>query len=91
MCNSVLVRCMARLRLQRPRAIGIPILLLLAGALLLLIAYDAHRHGRLFALRYGVPSWLNPVEGYIVGLMLIVGAVYAIVRKSLGHSREPRG
>jgi hypothetical protein len=82
---------MARMRLQRPRGIGIPLLVLLAGIALLLIAYDAHRNGRLFALRLGVPPWLNPVGGYVVGLMLIVGAVYAIVRKSLGHSREPRG
>jgi len=81
---------MARFGLQRPRGIGIPILLLLAGVILLLIAYDADRNGRLFALRYGVPPWLNPVEGYVISLMLIVGAAFAIVRKSLVHSREPR-
>jgi hypothetical protein len=81
---------MVRLRLQRPRGIGIPILLLLAGMALLLIAYDSDQHGRLFALRQWVPPWLQPVEGYVIGLMLIVGALYAIVRKSLVHSREPR-
>jgi hypothetical protein len=73
---------MARFRLQRPWGIGIPILLLLAGVILVLIAYDADRNSRLFALRHGVPPWLNPVEGYVIGVMLIVGAIYAIIRRS---------
>jgi hypothetical protein len=50
--------------------------------MLLLIAYDADQNGRLFALRHDVLPWLRPVEGYVMGSMLVVGALCAIVRKS---------
>jgi hypothetical protein len=67
--------------MRRPKRIGLPVFFLLVGVLLLLIAYDADRNGQLFAMRHGVLPWLRPAEGYVMGSMLIVGALYAIVRK----------
>jgi len=48
--------------------------------MLLLVAYDADRNGRPFTLRHGVLPWLKPLEGYVMGWMLVVGTLYAIVR-----------
>jgi hypothetical protein len=67
--------------MHRPKGIGIPVFFLMVGVMLLLITYDADQNGQLFALRHGVLPWLRPAEGYVMGSMLIVGALYAIVRK----------
>jgi hypothetical protein len=67
--------------MHRPKRIGISIFFLLVGVMVLLIAYDADQHRRPFSLRHGVLPWLTPMEGYVMGSMLIVGALYAIIWK----------
>jgi hypothetical protein len=49
--------------------------------MLLLIAYSADRNNRLFSLRHGITPWVTPTEGYIIGLLLVLGGLYAIIRR----------
>lgn len=77
------------MRIHRPRGIGIPIFSLLVGVIILFIAYQADQNARLFALRLDVRPWLRPVEGYVMGSILVLGALYAIARKSLTAEKPP--
>ena len=60
-----------------------PIFFFVLGVMLLLIAFEADQNARLFALRHGILPWLRPAEGYVMGSILVSGALYAIARKSL--------